>query len=46
MLYLAPSLVDMSLTEKPVLTILPKAQKALDNIDSEPNLRLVQNANM
>jgi creatinine amidohydrolase/Fe(II)-dependent formamide hydrolase-like protein len=46
MLYLTPSLVDMSQAEKPVLTIPPTAQKALDDIDSEPNLRLVQQANM
>jgi creatinine amidohydrolase len=46
MLYLTPSLVDMAKAEKPVLTIPPTAQKALDNLDSEPNLRLVQNANM
>jgi creatinine amidohydrolase len=46
MLYLAPSLVDMSKAEKPVLTIPPTAQKALDNIEAEPNLRLVQQANM
>jgi creatinine amidohydrolase len=46
MLYLAPRLVDMSQAEKPVLTIPPTAQKALDNMESEPNLRLVQDANM
>jgi creatinine amidohydrolase len=46
MLYLAPSLVDMSQAEKPVLTIPPTAQKALDHIEAEPNLRLVQSANM
>ena len=46
MLYLAPSLVDMSRAEKPVLTFPPVAQRVAENIENEPNLRLVRGANM
>ncbi len=46
MLYLAPSLVDMSEAEKPVLTFPPIVQKTLENAETEPNLGLVQEANL
>jgi creatinine amidohydrolase len=46
MLYLAPSLVDMSQAEKPVLTFPPIVQKILENAETEPNLGLVQEANL
>lgn len=46
MLYLAPSLVDMSRAEKPVLTFPPIAQRVAENIETEPNLQLVRSANM
>jgi len=45
-LYLAPSLVDMSRAERPVLTFPPVAQRVEENIENEPNLQLVQGANM
>jgi len=45
-LYLQNSLVDMSRAEKPVLTIPPDAQKAMDNIEEDTNLQQVINAYM
>jgi creatinine amidohydrolase/Fe(II)-dependent formamide hydrolase-like protein len=46
MLYLTPSLVDMALAEKPVLTFPDVAQKAWAGSSTEPNLRLVASANL
>jgi creatinine amidohydrolase len=46
MLYLTPSLVDMSRAEKPTLTLPEIAQKAQAGIKSEPNLELVISANL
>jgi creatinine amidohydrolase len=46
MLYLTPSLVDMSRAEKPMLTLPEIAQKAQAAFSSEPNLELVTNANL
>jgi creatinine amidohydrolase len=45
MLYLTPSLVDMSRAEKPVLTFPPVVQKIQES-GGDPNLQLVQGANL
>lgn len=45
MLYLTPSLVDMSRAEKPVLTFPPIVRKIQES-GSDPNLQLVQGANL
>jgi creatinine amidohydrolase len=41
MLYLTPSLVEMSKAEKPMLTYSPIMEKLRENMDAEPNLRMV-----
>ena len=46
MLYLTPSLVDMSHAQKPTLTLPEIAQKAQARTESEPNLELVVSANL
>jgi creatinine amidohydrolase len=46
MLYLTPSLVDMSRAEKPILTLPEIARKAEAGMKSEPNLQLVGDANL
>ena len=46
MLYVTPNLVDMSQAEKPLLSLPPEMQKAIDIMQAEANLDLISSAYM